>query len=250
LKTTERFIYFSLITLLITSIICATFVINNLSTQIKNERELNQTIKSYDMKVIAKKEGKIEELTDLVNSFNKELKLLYTFAKTGIKAETIEEVRELLALTANLPIGSPFKGDFIVTSPFGRRDESGWNGDNYHNGIDIIPTTGSARENVYLTADATIVEFGISETYGKYIIADTKHGYRVVYKHLSTIFYQDENGKVLDIPLLKGTKIARMGNTGSLSQGAHLHYEIQIWSDDLNEYMQLDPDEILHYIGD
>ncbi len=188
------------------------------------------------------------DLESLISKSNRDLKLLYTFAKTGIEAETIEEVRNLLNLASNLPIGSPFKEDFIITSPFGARNEVEWNGDGYHAGIDIIPKSGYSKAPIYTTASGKIVEFGRSNIYGKYIIFETDFGYRMKYAHLSKIFYQNlETGQVKDIHLEKGTRIGLMGETG-FSFGEHLHYEIMIWNDLLNEYQELDPEEILYYI--
>ena len=213
---------------------------------VKHSREQAMIRQNAELTVV---EAERDEALELLRLSNKNLSLLYTFAKTGIKAETLEDVRHILALASNLPIGSPFQGDFIITSPFGARDESLWNGNGFHAGIDIIPVDGNSRAEIFLTADATIIEFGISDTYGKYIIVETEHGYRMKYAHLSTIFYQSDDGKVKGILLKKGTRIALMGSTG-FSFGAHLHLEIHIFSQDENKYVQLDPEEILYYIGD
>ena len=238
---------FSLITVIIALLIIGTLHIRALNDTIDQHRFLKETIQSYALKVIKVREARITDLKDLVKTYNKELSLLYTLQKTGIKAETLEEVREIIKLTKNLPIGSPFINGHIITSPAGRRDESRWNGDGIHYGIDLVNQSGSKQVN--LTADGKIVEFGYSETYGKYVIIDTEHGYRLKYAHLKTIFYQDELGNVLDIPLKKGQRIGIMGDTG-LTTGAHLHYEIMIWNELTNEYLQLDPEEILNYIGE
>lgn len=188
-----------------------------------------------------------EEALELLRNSNKNLNLLYTFAKTGIKAETLEDVKRILALASNLPFGSPFKTDFIVTSSFGGRDESAYGGDNNHSGIDIVPSSGNSRAIIYTTAKGKIIEFGVSDTYGKYIIFETEFGYRLKYAHLSKIFYQDEDGKVTGIQLQQGMKLGVIGNTG-FSFGVHLHFEVHIWDDTTEEYLQLDPEEILKFI--
>lgn len=223
------------------------FQLATLNKDINGYKDLLATNGAYAQKVIGRKEAKIQELTELVASYNKELALIYTLQKTGIRAETIEEAREIIKLTKNLPIGSPFINGHTITSPFGRRDESLWGGDGIHYGIDLV-NKGRSRQ-VNLTADGKIVEFGYSETYGKYVVIDTTYGYRLKYAHLETIFYQDLEGNVLGIPLKKGQRIGIMGETG-LATGPHLHYEIQIWNDLTNEYLQLDPEEILNYIGE
>lgn len=196
---------------------------------------------------LGRKNLEIDDLKVLVNAQNRDLTLLYTFAKTGIKAETIEEVRELLKLASNLPVGSPFAEDFIVTSPFGRRDESAWQGDGQHIGLDLIPISGKATPIIYLTADGEIVEFGISNVYGKYIVVETTSGYKMVYGHLSKIFYQNDKGEVTGIKLKKGTKLGLMGETG-MAIGAHLHFELWILDTEKNEYLLLNPEEVLLYI--
>lgn len=229
--------------------LCVTGYHYILTTELKyyNEMRTHQLKETAFNRATVRKDARIEDLEDLVKLQTRDLNLFYTFAKTGIKAESIEEVREILALTANVPFGSPFAGGHIITSFNGKRDESSWGGDGVHYGVDIVPIKGSHDTNA--TARGKIVDFGMSNVYGKYLIFETEHGYRIKYGHLKTIYYQNEQGKVKNIIIEKGQRLGIMGNTG-LTTGTHLHYEISIWSEDLQEYIQLDPEEIINYIGE
>lgn len=191
----------------------------------------------------------VSDLREILHKTNRDLELLYTLAKTGIKASNVTDDTKVLEIASSLPVGSPFKDDFIITSRFGIRDESAFDGDGFHEGIDIIPKNKKANHAVYLVEDATITDFGVSNTAGKYIIAQTTTGFRLVFKHLSKIFYQNELGEVRNIPLKAGTRIALMGNTG-LSFGAHLHYEIWYHDPVSKLYSLLDPEEIIKHKGE
>lgn len=186
----------------------------------------------------------IFERDTLVMTLQKDLALFYTFQKAGITADSIDTVRELAELASNLPFGSPFRDGHVVTSNFGVRDERWFGGDGVHEGIDIVPL---GTWEIRATADGKIVDFNEDETYGKWILYETEGGHQILYAHLSKIYWQ-EGTLVKNIPLTKGTRIARMGNTG-LTSGPHLHMEIRIRNNS-GEFVNLDPEAIINYIGD
>jgi murein DD-endopeptidase MepM/ murein hydrolase activator NlpD len=118
---------------------------------------------------------------------------------------------------AHLPAIKPMDG-FYNPHSFGMRLHPILNIVRKHEGIDIINEVGTP---VYASAEGTISFDGRKGDYG--LTVEIDHGYSLVslYGHLSKILVQ-EGQKVR-----RGQLIARSGNTG-LSDGPHLHYEVQV----------------------
>jgi murein DD-endopeptidase MepM/ murein hydrolase activator NlpD len=93
----------------------------------------------------------------------------------------------------------------------------GFNPDNGHMGVDFVIKTGtpvfSAAAGYVIFADYTVND-------GYMIIIAHSDGYITVYKHCSALLK-----KTRDI-VSEGEIIALSGNTGELSTGPHLHFEI------------------------
>jgi len=200
----------------------------------------------------AERNAILEENTGLqltLDDMRNKMALLMTFRESGIQSTSTEEVKELLELASQMPFGSPFEGGHIVTSAFGVRDERWFGGDGKHEGIDIIPATWEHPPIVYTRADGQIIDYGVSKVYGKYVLFENESGtYRMLFGHLKTIYYQNlENGAVKNVPLKAGTRIGIMGNTG-ITSGPHLHYEIHVKTK-TGEYVQLNPEEIIDFVG-
>ncbi len=87
-----------------------------------------------------------------------------------------------------------------------------------HNGIDILVNTGSP---VYSTGDGIVSFVGRRGGYGKVVEIDHGFGYMTLYAHLSK--YLVRKGQKVK----RGDEIALSGNTGRLSTGPHLHYEVR-----------------------
>ena len=197
-----------------------------------------------------------EAYDELYLEYNEALKniaLLETFLDSGITDSlTIEESRRLLEIAELVPYGSPFATGHWITSVTGYRDESLINGDNYTEGIDLIGKAGDYT--VRATADGEIIEYGVSDIYGKYIIMEHPGGYRTKYSHLKTIYYQTESGEVTGVKINKGDRIGYMGNTGITysnkgGNGAHLDYRIYVYRQDKDTWLTLNPTEIIAYTG-
>jgi len=89
-----------------------------------------------------------------------------------------------------------------------------------HMGMDIAAATGTP---VKATADGIVMFSGWTDDGGYVLILKHDFGFMSVYKH---------NECNLVSPLenvMKGQVIALLGNTGKITSGAHLHFEI--WSD-------------------
>ncbi len=86
-----------------------------------------------------------------------------------------------------------------------------------HNGLDFLANTG---ESVYAPGNGVISYVGRKGGYGKVVKIDHGFGYATLYAHLSKI--EVKKGQKIE----RGELIAKTGNTGSLSTGPHLHYEV------------------------
>ncbi len=87
-----------------------------------------------------------------------------------------------------------------------------------HNGLDFRANTG---ESVYAPGDGKVTFVGRKGGYGKVVIIDHGFGYKTLYAHLSKA--KVKRGQKVK----RGELIALTGNTGSLSTGPHLHYEVR-----------------------
>jgi len=99
-----------------------------------------------------------------------------------------------------------------ISSRFGYR----WG--RMHEGIDLAAPTGTP---VY-AADGGVVTFaGWQSGYGKTVIIDHGNGVETLYGHNSELLVKKGTR------VAKGTKIAKVGNTGR-STGPHLHFEVRV----------------------
>ncbi|MHB8580315.1 MAG: M23 family metallopeptidase [Ignavibacteriaceae bacterium] len=89
-----------------------------------------------------------------------------------------------------------------------------------HMGIDFVVKVGTP---VYAAASGYVVFAGYTVSDGYMLILSHPGGYITVYKHCSVLLK-----KARDV-VLEGETIALSGNTGELTTGPHLHFEI--WKD-------------------
>jgi murein DD-endopeptidase MepM/ murein hydrolase activator NlpD len=160
----------------------------------------------------------LKEQLNTVNRDKAEIEALYASAldKIGLLTAlrdsgmigdfSTEDIRSLLEIADSIPYGSPFASGHWISSKFGLRDESMIRGDNYTEGIDLVGKNGD--RTIRTTADGVIIDYGVSDVYGKYIVVEHNgvKKTRTYYAHLSKIFYQDDLGNVKGIPLNKGDK--------------------------------------------
>lgn len=101
--------------------------------------------------------------------------------------------------------------------PINGRLTQGYSADRGHYGVDISADQGTGfraiEEGVVLYAEWTI-------NFGYVIVVQHEGGYVSVYKHASSVI--KKQGDVL----LKGSILGKIGNSGVLSSGSHLHLEI------------------------
>lgn len=86
-----------------------------------------------------------------------------------------------------------------------------------HYGIDIAA---SPKESVLATLDGTVVYTGFDANAGNIIQVQHKNGFISIYKH------NDKLLKKMGDHVVAGEAIALAGNTGELTTGPHLHFEL------------------------
>ncbi len=89
-----------------------------------------------------------------------------------------------------------------------------------HMGIDFVIKTGTS---VYATASGYVIFADYTTKDGYMIILNHNNGYISIYKHCSVLLKRARE------TVLQGEAIALSGNTGEISTGPHLHFEI--WKD-------------------
>ena len=111
-------------------------------------------------------------------------------------------------------MSSPIKGKLPSTGykRLGRRWSKG-----YHTGLDYAVPTGT---DVHAIADGTIVRANWGRSYGVQLVCQIDGGW-IIYAHLSATLVKP--GKKVKV----GQVIAKSGNTGTNTTGAHLHVELR-----------------------
>ncbi|MEG1544736.1 MAG: M23 family metallopeptidase [Tannerellaceae bacterium] len=94
---------------------------------------------------------------------------------------------------------------------------SHYESDIHHFGVDL---TAALKESVLSTLDGTVVFTGFDVNYGNVIQVQHKNGFLSIYKHNELLL------KEAGDHVVAGEAIALIGNTGKLSTGAHLHFEL------------------------
>ena len=124
-----------------------------------------------------------------------------------------EEKYNLTSLTPN-PIAT--EGIFFY-KPVNGVISSHYDMEKRHLGVDLVA---GPRESVLATLDGIVIYTGYDQDYGNVITLQHKNGFVSIYKHNEVIL--KEVGNIV----VAGEAIAMVGNTGELSTGPHLHFEL------------------------
>lgn len=124
-----------------------------------------------------------------------------------------EEKYNLTVLNTN-PL--PMDGLFFY-KPVNGVISSHYQADIHHFGVDIAA---ASKESVLATLDGTVIYAGYDPNQGNVIQLQHKNGFVSVYKHNELLL--KEPGE----QVVAGEAIALVGNTGKLSTGPHLHFEL------------------------
>ena len=100
-----------------------------------------------------------------------------------------------------------------------RNPNTTWRAYGKHTGVDY-----GVKENspAYAISGGRVVKAGFDKGVGNYVTLETAPGRQVTYQHLNKI------GVKAGQSVTGGYQLGATGNTGSLSQGAHLHTEYSI----------------------
>jgi len=183
--------------------------------------------------------------TGNMNQTINDLEISLVKAQTAHK-EILEDMELLIALKPIDSFMDPIDKDYMLrhlekgrvfdsrtrmTSSFGESTgiQNRWRGG--HRGLDLVP---DGDWHVQMPWDGVSSSIGIDEIYGKYVVVNITDNIRIMYAHLSTIFYTALPTKELK----KGDVIGVMGDTG-MSTAAHLHFELQVFTGET--WMPVDP---------
>ncbi len=212
-----------------------------LETLIKKYEELNQSVaklneKSKDLRLKANLETNNDELlgtggnvfepiinlnrneiTSFVSDIDKFVESISL--KVKLTKNNYEEISNTLKqnelLYESLPAIRPCEG--TIADDFGMRMHPILKITRMHNGIDIITDVGT---KIYSPGAGTIVDISWKSGYGLTLEIDHGFGYKTLYAHL------DKTNVKIGQKIKRGDLIAYSGNSGRLTSGPHLHYEV------------------------
>lgn len=132
----------------------------------------------------------------------------------------------------NLMEGAVARTNFVFFTPVKGSISSNYNPDKEHYAVDITAAVGTP---VKVAAAGTVIFAGFTTDTGYTIIVEHPYGLITAYKHLGSILTA-QNDQVL-----AGEVLGSIGNTGELTNGPHLHFEL--WSDGY----PLDPTNFINF---
>ncbi|AZQ43132.1 M23 family metallopeptidase [Nonlabens ponticola] len=132
----------------------------------------------------------------------------------------------------NVLEGATARTNFVFYTPVKGSISNGFNVKERHYAVDV---TAPVSTPIKAAAPGTVIFSGWAAQTGYTILLEHSNGLITVYKHCETL-NKEQNDQVL-----AGEVIASVGNTGELTNGPHLHFEL--WS---NGY-PLDPTNFINF---
>ena len=123
-----------------------------------------------------------------------------------------EERYNLTALNSN-----PVQTDMFFYKPLNGIVSSAFDAEMRHYGIDL---TSAPKTSVLATLEGSVIYIGFDPKYGNVISLQHKNDFISIYKHNDVLL------KNVGERVVAGEAIAIVGNTGVLSTGPHLHFEL------------------------
>ncbi len=183
----------------------------NLSPINKSDREVGIGGSEFSNIIPAASGSILKELDQYTNKIS---------AKINFELNNYKQISTSLRINkklyAAIPAIDPMKGRF--GDRFGMRMHPILHIRRMHNGLDIIANIGT---KVYAPGAGKVSFVGRKNGYGKVVEIDHGFGYVTLYAHLSKQFVK--RGQRVK----RGDLIALSGNSGRLTTGPHLHYEVR-----------------------
>ena len=129
-----------------------------------------------------------------------------------IKQFEEDEKYNLTALNPN-----PVQTEIFFYKPLNGIISAAFNKEKSHFGIDLAS---APKQNVIATLDGTVIYAGFDPNFGNVIVLHHKNDFISIYKHNDILL------KEIGSRVVAGEAIAIVGNTGVLSTGLHLHFEL------------------------
>jgi murein DD-endopeptidase MepM/ murein hydrolase activator NlpD len=157
----------------------------------------------------------IEKTLDNLDNYIKNVESKVSFTKHNYN-EISRTLKLNKKLYASIPAIRPMDG--WIGDTFGMRNHPILNTRKMHNGLDIV---NDVNTKVYAPGAGKIASYRYRGGYGWTLEIDHGFGYKTLYAHL-------RKAKVkVGEKVGRGDLIALSGNSGKLSTGPHLHYEIR-----------------------
>jgi lipoprotein NlpD len=142
----------------------------------------------------------------------------YEISRSNAEKEFVKnfEEEEKYNLTSLNPHQTPSNAIFFY-KPVSGVISSHYDADIRHYGVDLVA---APKESVLATLEGTVTFTGYDPQYGNVIQIQHKNGFISIYKHNELLL------KRMGDQVMAGEAIALLGNTGNLSTGPHLHFEL------------------------
>ena len=188
------------------------FLLDSLVTKFQKQDQFIKSIKSALSGENESDEGLLKEINkNNLESFNREF--------NRVKADSLLRLEVMQEDKYNLMPNSKNNVKFMLFSPASGLISEPFNSEIKHFAVDIALAKDTPIKSV---AVGTVVLAEWTSDTGYVIVIKHNHGLLSVYKHNSTI--EKSQGDIVQA----GEVIAFAGNTGELSTGYHLHFELWI----------------------
>ena len=189
-----------------------TFLLDSLVTKFQKQDQFIKSIKSALSGKNESDEGLLKEINkNNLESFNREF--------NRVKADSLLRLEVMQEDKYNLMPNSKNNVKFMLFSPASGLISEPFNSEIKHFAVDVALAKDTPIKSV---AVGTVVLAEWTSDTGYVIVIKHNHGLLSVYKHNSTI--EKSQGDIVQA----GEVIAFAGNSGELSTGYHLHFELWI----------------------
>lgn len=139
------------------------------------------------------------------------------FAPVALFNQKATRLDDLNAAVRVLPLSEPLT-DYVLTSPYGRRNDPLNFLTGIHEGVDFGAPSGTP---IAATGNGKVITAGYRDRYGYMVEIDHGMGITTRFAHMSRILVTAGQD------IKRGESVGLLGNTGR-STGPHLHYEVRM----------------------